>query len=192
MEAKMKKIGIIIGSLRKESWNRKLALAVMDIAPPSLKMEIVEIGQLPLYNQDPDDQGHPPKEWTDYRDRMKNFDGFLFFTPEYNRSIPAPLKNAIDVGSRPYGKSIWTGKPVGVISSSPGAIGGFGANQHLRQTFVFLDMPCMQMPEAYIGNVNKLFDEKSKTLSDNTKEFLRKYIETFSGWVEKNNMPTMK
>src|SRR5689334_2512640 len=105
----MKKIGVIVGSLRKESWNRKFALNLMKLAPSSLKIEMIEIGQLPLYNQDPDDQGSPPKEWTAFREKMKTLDGFLFVTPEYNRSVPAPLKNAIDVGSRPYGKSIWGG-----------------------------------------------------------------------------------
>lgn len=181
----MKKIGVIIGSLRKESWNRKLALTLMKLAPASLKMEIVEIAQLPLYNQDPDDQGHPLKEWTDYRERMKNFDGFLFVTPEYNRSIPAPLKNALDVGSRPYGKSIWEGKPAGVISASPGAIGGFGANQHLRQSFVFLNMPCMQMPEAYISQVDQLFDEQANIKNEGTRKFLHQFIDAYANWVER-------
>lgn len=182
----MKKIGIIVGSLREDSWNRKLALALIKLAPSSLKMEIVEIGKLPLYNQDPDDRGHPPKEWVDFRDHMKNFDGVLFVTPEYNRSVPAPLKNAIDVGSRPYGKSIWSGKPTAVISSSPGAIGGFGANQHLRQTFVFLDMPCMQQPEAYLSHIDQMFNDNSDIKDEKTKDFLRKFMETYAKWVEKH------
>ena len=179
----MKKIGVIVGSLRKESWNRKLALTLMKLAPSSLKMEMIEIGQLPLYNQDPDDQGSPPKEWTAFREKMKTLDGFLFVTPEYNRSVPAPLKNAIDVGSRPYGKSIWGGKPGAVISASPGAIGGFGANQHLRQSFVFLDIPCMQQPEAYISDVSHVFDKDSNVIKENTRDFLRKYMEMFEKWV---------
>lgn len=181
----MKKIGVIVGSLRKESWNRKLALTLMKLAPSSLDMQIIEISQLSIYNQDLDDEGNPPKAWTDFRDQMKKVDGVLFATPEYNRSIPSPLKNAIDVGSRPYGKSIWGGKPAAIISSSPGAIGGFGANQHLRQTFVFLNMPCMQMPEAYISGVDKLFDEKSNLKSEDTEKFLRKFIETYAEWVNK-------
>lgn len=180
----MKNIGVIVGSLRKESWNRKLALALMKLAPSSLTMEIVEIGQLPLYNQDLDDNGTPPKEWTAFREKMKQFDGVLFVTPEYNRSVPAPLKNAIDVGSRPYGKSIWTGKPGAVISASPGAIGGFGANHHLRQSLVFLDIPCMQMPEAYIGDVSHLFDENSNIANENTRTFLEKYINSYANWVD--------
>lgn len=181
----VKKIAVIVGSLRKESWNRKLALALMKLAPSSLKMEIIEIGQLPLYNQDPDDQGKPLQEWVSFREQMKKFDGFLFVTPEYNRSIPAPLKNAVDVGSRPYGKSIWTGKPGAVISASPGAIGGFGANQHLRQSFVFLDIPCMQQPEAYISDVSHVFDANGAIANEKTREFLSKYMDAFAKWVEK-------
>lgn len=180
----MKKIGVIVGSLRKESWNRKLALALMKLAPSSLDMELVDIGQLPLYNEDLD-EGHPPKEWTAFREQMKKYDGFLFATPEYNRSVPAPLKNAIDVGSRPYGQSVWGGKPGAVISASPGAIGGFGANQHLRQSFVFLDIFCMQQPEAYISDVAHLFAEDGSILKEDKREFLRKYMATFGDWVAK-------
>lgn len=181
----MKKIGLIVGSLRKDSWNRKLAMALVKIGHSALNMEIVDIAQLPLYDQDPDDQGQPHKAWIDYREHMKKLDGFLFLSPEYNRSIPAPLKNAIDVGSRPYGKSVWSGKPVAVMSASIGAMGGFGANQHLRQTFVFLDMPCMQQPEAYIAHVDQLFDENSDIKNTDTREFLRKYLEAYAKWVEK-------
>ena len=184
-DAAMKKIAVIVGSLRKESWSRKLALALMKLAPSSLSMEIVEIGQLPLYNQDPDDQKQPLKEWVDFRERIKGFDGILFVTPEYNRSVPSPLKNAIDVGSRPYGQSVWDGKPTAVISSSPGAIGGFGANQHLRQSFVFLNMPCLQQPEAYVGDVSHLFDADLNIVKPDTREFLQKYMDVYSKWVEK-------
>lgn len=179
----VKKIGVIVGSLRKDSWNRKLALALIKLAPSTLDLEIVEIGQLPLYNQDPDDEGHPFKEWTTFREKMKTVDGFLFVSPEYNRSIPAPLKNAIDVGSRPYGQSVWGGKPGAIISASPGAIGGFGANQHLRQTFVFLDVFCMQQPEAYIAGIDKLFDDKGNISNDKTNEFLSQYMTNFAKWI---------
>lgn len=181
----MKKIAVIVGSLRKESWNRKLALALMKLAHPSLDMEIIEIGQLQLYNQDLDDEGKPTKEWTTFREQLKDKQGFLFVTPEYNRSVPGVLKNAIDVGSRPYGKSVWGSKPGAVISASPGAIGGFGANQHLRQSFVFLDVFCMQQPEAYISSVNQLFDKEGNIVKDETEEFLQKYMDTFAKWVEK-------
>lgn len=179
----MNNIAVLVGSLRKESWNRKVANVLIKLAPNTLNMEIVAIGQLPLYNQDPDDQGQPLAEWTAFREKIQGFDGILFVTPEYNRSIPAPLKNAIDVGSRPYGESVWNGKPTAVISASPGAIGGFGANQHLRQTFVFLNMPCMQQPEAYLSQVDQIFDQKANISRDTTREFLQKFITTFDKWV---------
>ena len=179
------KIAVIVGSLRKESWNRKLALEIIKLAPDSLELKLVEIGQLPLYNQDPDDEGHPHKEWTDFREKIKTFDGVLFVTPEYNRSVPACLKNAIDVGSRPYGKSVWDNKPGAIISSSIGAISGFGANHHLRQSFVFLNIPCMQQPEAYIGDVANLFDADKNISKEATREFLRQYIEAYEKWVKK-------
>lgn len=180
----MPKIGIIVGSLRKDSWTRKIALVLTKLAPPSLNMNFIEIASLPIYNQDPDDEGHPFPEWTQFRDNVKKYDGILFLTPEYNRSIPAPLKNAIDVGSRPYGQSVWSGKPCAVVSVSPGSIGGFGANHHLRQTFVFLDMPCMQQPETYISNVTKLFDDENNLQKD-TQEFLRKFMTAYEKWVMK-------
>jgi chromate reductase, NAD(P)H dehydrogenase (quinone) len=110
----------------------------------------------------------------------------LFVTPEYNRSVPAVLKNALDVGSRPYGKSMWNGKPGAVISVSPGALGGFGANHHLRQTLVFLNIPTMQQPEAYIGNAMNLFDAVGNLAQDSIKEFAAKYMQAFAAWVERN------
>lgn len=177
-------IGVIIGSLRKESWNRKLAHALMDLMPPDLKPEMIEIRQLPLYNQDPDDEGNPPKEWVEFREKVKRMDGILFVTPEYNRSVPAPLKNAIDVGSRPYGKSVWNNKPSAIVSASPGSIGGFGSNHHLRQSMVFLNVPCMQQPEAYIANVNKLFSENHTLANADTRDFLKKYVEAYLNWVK--------
>jgi chromate reductase, NAD(P)H dehydrogenase (quinone) len=179
----VKKIAVIVGSLRKDSWTRKLALAMMKLAPASLSLEIVEIGTLPLYNQDYDDENRAPQEYVTFREKMKTFDGFLFATPEYNRTIPAPMKNAIDVGSRPYGKSIWGDKPGAVVSCAPGAIGGFGANQQLRQTFVFLNVFCMQQPEAYIGNIASLLDGEGNIIKDDTRQFLQKYMETFAKWV---------
>ncbi len=157
-----KKIAVFVGSLRKDSFNQKMAKALIALTPESLKLDIIEIGGLPLYNQDYDDEGKPPSAWTEFRQRVKSFDGFLFITPEYNRSVPAVLKNAIDVGSRPYGQSVWTGKPGAVMSVSPGAIGGFGANHHLRQSLVFLDVPTMQQPEAYIGNAAQLYNKNEK------------------------------
>jgi len=176
-------IAVLVGSLRKESFNRKMAHVLSELAPPALKLGIVEIGQLPLYNQDED--ANPPAAWTAFRERVHLADGVLFVTPEYNRSVPASLKNAIDVGSRPYGKNVWDGKPAAVISVSPGAIGGFGANHHLRQSMVFLNVPTMQQPEAYIGGADKLFDANGKLIHPSTRDFLTKFMHAYAAWVER-------
>ena len=181
-----RRVAVLVGSLRKESWNRKLAGALKALAPSSLELEIVEIGRLPLYNQDLDDQKIPPAEWTAFRQEVKAFDAVLFVTPEYNRSVPAPLKNAIDVGSRPYGQSVWDRKPGAVVSSSPGAVGGFGANHHLRQSLVFLNVPCLQMPEVYIGGIQKKFDERGGLSDEGTRKFLQEFIDAYADWVERN------
>jgi len=156
----------------------------MKLSPDSLNLEIVEIGGLPLYNQDLED--NPPAAWIEFRERLQKFDGVLFVTPEYNRSVPGGLKNAIDVGSRPYGKSAWAGKPGAVVSVSPGAIGGFGANHHLRQSLVFLNVPAMPQPEAYIGKAGDLFDEQGDLSSEPTREFAAKFMNAFAAWVETN------
>ena len=181
-----RKVAVFVGSLRAASWNRKVARELIALAPASLQLEIIEIGQLPLYNQDFDDGGNPPAEWLAFRQRVKPYDAVLFVPPEYNRSVPAPLKNAIDVGSRPYGKSVWDGKPAAVVSVSPGAIGAFGANHHLRQSLVFLNMPCLQMPEAYIGDIAKRFDDKGALSDNSTREFLQKFMSAYADWVERN------
>lgn len=178
------KVAVLVGSLRKGSFNRKLAHVLTDLAPASLSLEIVEIGALPLYNQD--DEATPPAAWTTFRDAINAADAVLFLTAEYNRSVPACLKNAIDVGSRPYGKSVWNAKPAAIISTSPGAIGGFGANHHLRQSLICLNAPTMSGPEAYIGGVDKLFDEQGKLNNDSTREFLTKFSASFGAWVEAN------
>jgi len=182
--ASTKNVAVLVGSLRKGSLNRKLALALIAMAPPTLALKIVEIGQLPLYNQDTDES--PPATWTDFLKAMAASDAVLFITPEYNRSVPSALKNAIDVGSRPYGKSAWAGKPGAVISVSPGVIGGFGANHHLRQSLVFLNVPAMQQPEAYVGGVDKMFDASGKLTNDSTREFLGKFAAAFAAWIERN------
>jgi len=176
-------VAVLVGSLRKESFTRKVAKALIALAPPSLKLEIVEIGQLPLYNQD--DESHPPPASAAFKARVRKADGVLFLTPEYNRSVPGVLKNAIDIASRPYGDSAWNGKPGGVVSVSPGAIGAFGANHHLRQSLVFLNVPTLQQPEAYVGNAAKLFDASGGLVDDSVREFLRKYIEAYAQWVER-------
>jgi chromate reductase len=177
-------VAVLVGSLRKESFNRKTALAVAALAPASLKLEIVEIGDLPLYNQDLEDANQKPAAWLVFRDKIRTSNAVLFVTPEYNRSVPGLLKNAIDVGSRPYGQSVWSGKPCAVISVSPGAIGAFGANHHIRQSFVFLDMPAMQQPEMYVGNAASLFDADGKLINDGTRQLLDKFITRFEKWVE--------
>lgn len=180
-----KKIAVLVGSLRRESFNRKMARALSELAPDSLKLEIVEIRGLPFYNQDLDDEHRPPAEWVEFRKKLRTFGGFLFVTPEYNRSVPAVLKNALDVGSRPYGESVWGGKPGAIISVSPGAIGGFGANHHLRQSMVFLDVLTLQQPEAYIGGAAKLFDAQGRLTDTSTREFVAKFISAFAAWVER-------
>jgi chromate reductase, NAD(P)H dehydrogenase (quinone) len=177
-------VAVLVGSLRKGSYNRMMAHALAEFAPASLKLEIVEIGQLPLYNQD-DDTGSPPAAWASFRQKVKGADAVLFVTPEYNRSVPGVLKNAVDVGSRPYGQSVWDGKPGAVMSVSPGAVGGFGANHHLRQSFVFLNVPAMQQPEAYIGGAAELFDASGRIKNDGIGEFLRKFVASFAAWIEK-------
>jgi chromate reductase len=169
--------------LRKESFNRKVAKTLMLLAPSTLDMEIVEIGQLPMYNQDDDE--NPPATYVEFRERIKKYDGVLFCTPEYNRSVPAVLKNAIDVGSRPYGQSAWTGKPCAIVSVSPGALAGFGANHHLRQSLVFLNMPAMQQPEAYLGNIGGQYEGDQLT-NDSTRGFLQKFVDAFDTWVERH------
>jgi len=178
-----KKIAVIVGSLRKGSFSRKMARALILLAPDPLECELVEIRGLPLYDQDLDD--NPPPEWTEFRERIRTYDGVLFVTPEYNRSVPGALKNAIDVGSRPYGKSAWAGKPAAVVSVAPGAIGGFGANHHLRQSLVFLNMPAMPQPEAYIGRAADLFNDAGDLTSDSTREFASTFMDAFAAWVVK-------
>jgi len=179
------KIGILLGSLRKESFSRKLAENVATLFPGGYETEIVEIGNLPLYNQDYDDYNEVPAEYTAFRNKVKGLDAILFVTPEYNRSVPAVLKNALDVGSRPYGQSVWSGKPAAIISQSPGNLSAFGANHHLRQSLVFLNMPVVQQPEAYIGNVATLFDENGKVTNESTVQFLQSFVDAFVDLIKK-------
>ncbi|WP_346207993.1 NAD(P)H-dependent oxidoreductase [Caldifermentibacillus hisashii] len=181
----MVKIGILIGSLRKESFSRKLAENVSALIPEGYEAEIVEIGNLPLYNQDFDDYNNVPAEYTTFRNKIKEIDAVLFITPEYNRSVPAVLKNALDVGSRPYGKSVWDGKPAAIISQSPGNLSAFGANHHLRQSLVVLNMPTVQQPEAYIANVATLFDENGKINKQDTIQFLQSFVDAFVDLIKK-------
>lgn len=177
-------VAVFVGSLRKDAFSRKTANALIARAPDSLALEILEIGHLPFFNQDL--EGTPPAEWVAFRERIRRADAVLFVTPEYNRSVPAVLKNAIDVASRPYGQSVWDGKPGAVVSVSPGAIGAFGANHHLRQSLVFLNIPAMPQPEAYIGGAADLFDEQGNLKNESTGQFLEQFMQAFAQWIETN------
>src|SRR5712691_13130250 len=181
---KVRDVAVIVGSLRRDSINRKVANALAELAPAELKLSIVEIAELSIYNQDGDES--PPAAWTEFRARIRRADAVLFVTPEHNRSVPAALKNALDIGSRPYGKSAWSGKPGAVVSTSPGATGAFGANHHLRQSLVFLNVPAMPQPEAYIGGADKLFDASGALIDDSVRNFMLKFLTAFEEWIERN------
>ncbi|NDV99325.1 NADPH-dependent FMN reductase [Salipiger sp. PrR002] len=180
-----RKVAVIVGSLREGSYNRKLAKALTEVAPEGLEFDFVEIGDLPLYNPDLD-EGTPPEPWGRFRSQMKSAEAVLFVTPEYNRGLPAAVKNALDVGSRPYGDSIWDGKPTAVVTGSPGGPGGFGANHQLRQSMVFLNMYPLQQPEAYIGNIMKLISEDGEVQNEDTKKFLGTIMSAFAELIEKH------
>ncbi|MEO8202005.1 MAG: NAD(P)H-dependent oxidoreductase [Gemmatimonadota bacterium] len=176
-------VAVLVGSLRNESFTRKTARALISLAPPSLRLEVVEIGQLPHYNADLETS--LPPEWVAFRRRLTAADAMLFATPEYNRSVPGVLKNAIDIGSRPKAENSIGNKPGAVISVSTGALGAFGANHHLRQSLVFLDIPAMPQPEVYIGSAATLFDAQGNLINDSTREFLRKFLVAFTEWIER-------
>lgn len=176
------KIAVFVGSLRKESYNLKTAKALIALAPETLSLEIINIRELSMFNEDL--EAIPPNEWIALREQIKAADGLLFLTPEYNRSVPGVLKNAIDVGSRPYGQNSWDGKPAAIVSVSIGNISGFGANHHLRQSLVFVNVPTMAQPEAYIGDASNLFNPEGNLTNESTKEFLRSFMFAFEKWVE--------
>ena len=174
-------VRVLVGSLRAGSYSRRMAHALAALAPEALALSIVEIGALPLYNQDLETA--PPPSWLAFRSDIRAADALLFVTPEYNRSIPSALKNAIDVGSRPKGSAVWVGKPAAVISVSPGVLGGFGANHHLRQSLMCLFVPVMPTPEAYIGGVDKLLTDGDAIAVDATRDFLAQFMRAFADWV---------
>ncbi len=176
------KIAVIVGSLRKESFNLKTAKALIAMAPESLSLEMINITNLPMFNEDL--EATPPNEWVEFRKQIIAADGLLFLTPEYNRSVPGVLKNAIDVGSRPYGENSWNGKPAAIVSVSIGNISGFGANHHLRQSLTFVNVPAMAQPEAYIGGAATLFDSEGKLINNSTKEFLKTFLSAFEKWIK--------
>ncbi|HWA60402.1 MAG TPA: NAD(P)H-dependent oxidoreductase [Caulobacteraceae bacterium] len=177
-------VATLVGSLRKESYNRKMAGALAGLAPERQRLGVVEIGALPHNDEDLEREG-PPAEWLKFRQEVRAADAVLFVTPEYNRSVPGVLKNAIDVGSRPYGQSVWNGKPGAVVSVSPGAIGGFGANHHLRQSLVFLNVPVLQQPEAYVGGAATLFGDNGAIANEGTARFLTGFMTAFADWIDK-------
>lgn len=181
-----KTIGVIVGSLRKDSYNKKIADFLIENSPEGYRLEGIEIGELPLYNQDYDEEGGaPPNSYGPFREKVKSTDGIIFVTPEYNRSVPGALKNALDVGSRPYGSSAWDGKPALVISSSIGDISGFGANHHLRQSLTHLNVPVLQQPEAYLANAQDFFDDNGKLTKEDTAKFLREVLDAYVTFLEK-------
>ena len=176
-------VAIFVGSLRKESFTRKVANAIARVAPSTLNFQFIDIASVSHYNQDL--ESAPPADWIAFRDKVRAVDALLFATPEYNRSVPGVLKNAIDVGSRPYGKSAWNGKPGAVVSVSPGALSGFGANHHLRQSLVFLNVPAMQQPEAYLGHVtDDSFDESGSLKGGPLAQLVASLAHAFHDWVE--------
>jgi chromate reductase len=177
-------VAVIVGSPRRGSYNRMLAAELMRLAPSSLSCRFVEIAHLPMYDPDLEGEGMP-ENWSAFRDEVRRADAVLFVTPEYNRSVPGVLKNAIDVGSRPYGQSCWGGKPAAIVSGSLGAIGGFGANHHLRQCMVFLDMYLMQQPEAYLSGIDKMFGENGRITSEQTAAFVEGIPRAFASWTER-------
>jgi chromate reductase len=175
-------VAVLIGSLRRDSYSSRLAKALAALADSRLKLRSVPIGTLPLYDQDLE-ADVPPEAWRAFRDAVRPADAVLFVTPEYNRSLPAPLKNAIDVGSRPPGRSVFAGKPAAVASQSPGAMGGFGANHALRQSLVFLDMPVLQQPEVYLAQSDRLVAPDGFVANEATRAFLQGFVDTFADWV---------
>lgn len=177
-------IAVLVGSLRKDSASRKLANAIARLSPAGFRYQIVEIGELPHFDQDL--EAAPPKAWVDFRDAIAPADGVLFVTPEYNRSVPGVLKNAVDVASRPYGQSVLAGKPTAIVSTSAGPLGGFGANHHLRQSLGFLGMPMLAQPEMYIGATLSMFDESGEFVNDGTADFIRGFAQAFTAWVERH------
>jgi chromate reductase, NAD(P)H dehydrogenase (quinone) len=175
-------VAVLVGSLRKASLTRKVARALIENSPTSFNATIREIGDLPMYNEDL--EGQAPA-WERFRKDIATADAVLFATPEYNRSVPGCLKNAVDVGSRPSGKSVWDGKPAGIVSVTPYKLGAFGANHHLRQSLVFLNMPVMQQPEAYISGAGELFGEDGSLKNEETRQFFTKFMSSFEHWISR-------
>lgn len=172
---------VIVGSLRKQAFSLRMAHALAKVAPQSLRLDIVTPEGLSWFNQDL--EANPPADWVAFRQKIQSSDGVLFVTPEYNRSIPGVLKNAIDIASRPYGKSSFNGRVVGIVGTSPGAHGGVSAVKHLQQILPGISGPILQQPEMYLGMLGDAFDDKGNLVKDSIKPFVETYMSAFAAWV---------
>jgi chromate reductase len=178
-------IAVIVGSIRKESFTLKVAKALAKLAPDTLKLEVVTLNGISFFNQDL--EATPPADWLAFREKLQQSNGVLLVTPEYNRSIPGVLKNAIDVGSRPYGKSSFLGKPTGIISNSPGPLGGVSAAKHLQNILPGISGPILGQPEIYLNNVGDAFDDKGNLIRESMQKVMQQYLEAFAAFVQKLN-----
>lgn len=179
----MTKVGVVVGSIRESSFSGRVAKALVGLLPEDYEATYLQIDHLPLYSQDSDE--NPPQVYQDFRDEVEALDALIFVTPEHNRSVPAALKNALDIASRPYGANKWGGKPALIASQSPGAISGFGANHHLRQMLTFLDVPVVQQPEVYLAQTPELFGENGEFLKEGTEVFLQAAVDKFVDLVNR-------
>ena len=178
-------VGVFVGSARRDSFNRKVARAICGLLPDKFETRFIEIGHLPMFNQDYDDDGATPVLWREFREAVKGLDAVLFATPEYNRSFPALIKNAIDIASRPYGANAWAGKPGALISVSPGKMGGIASNLALRQPLSFLGVQLLQQPEFYIGDVGVILNDKGELADGDARKFFSGFAAAFAAWVER-------
>jgi chromate reductase len=178
-------IVVLVGSIRKESFSLKIANAMAKLAPAALKLDVTTLQGISFFNQDL--ESAPPADWVAFREKLQKSDGVLFVTPEYNRAIPGVLKNAIDVGSRPYGKSSFLGKPVGIVSNSPGPLGGVSAAKTLQNILPGISGPIMGQPEIYLNGVGDAFDEKGNLAKESLQKVLQQYLDAFAAFVEKQN-----
>jgi chromate reductase, NAD(P)H dehydrogenase (quinone) len=178
-------IVVIVGSLRKESFTLKIANALAKLAPASLKLDVVTLHGISFFNQDL--EATPPADWVAFREKIQKSDGVIFVTPEYNRAISGVLKNAIDVASRPYGKSSFLGKPTGIISNSPGPLGGVSAAKTLQNVLPGITGPILGQPEVYLNNVGDAFDDKGELTKETLKTVLKQYIDAYAAFVERHH-----
>src|SRR3982751_5986574 len=175
----------IAGSLRKDSFSLKIAHALAKLAPASLKLEVITPAGISFFNQDL--EGAPPADWLSFREKIQKSNGVIFVTPEYNRAIPGVLKNAIDVGSRPPGKSSFLGKPIGIISNSPGPLGGVSAAKHLQNILPGISGPILGQPEIYLNGVGDAFDDKGNLIKESLEKVLQLYLGAFAAFIERQN-----